>query len=176
LPQDSQDNKWTYRELLSYLLSEPGTQGDAQRGAAVFHDAQCAACHQYGSEGAKLGPDLTTISRQYHTREILESILFPAHTISTQYAGKIVVTTDGHTHAGIPAQSGSAQLRLRQAGRDQIEVPVDQIEEIVPRKGSAMPDGLLNVLTLQQVADLFAFLNKPPRTMVTSRRHLGAGR
>jgi putative membrane-bound dehydrogenase-like protein len=176
LPQDSQDNKWTYRELLSYLLSEPGTQGDAQRGAAAFHDAQCAACHQYGSEGAKLGPDLTAISRQYHKREILESILFPAHTISTQYAGKIVVTTDGHTRAGIPAQSGSAKLRLRQAGRDQIEVPVDQIEEIVPRKGSAMPDGLLNVLTLQQVADLFAFLNKPPRTMVTSRRHLGAGR
>jgi putative heme-binding domain-containing protein len=175
-PQDSRINKWTYRELLSYLASEPGSQGDAERGAAVFHDAQCATCHQYGLDGAMLGPNLTSISRQSHQREILESILFPSQTIAARFAGKIAVTTDGRTRAGIPAPFGSDRLRLRRAGRDPIEVPVDTIEEIVPRKGSAMPDGLLNGLTLQQVADLFAFLNKPPRTMVTSRRLRKAGR
>jgi hypothetical protein len=33
-----------------------------------------------------------------------------------------------------------------------------EIEEIEPSKQSAMPEGLLNSLTLEQVADLFAFL------------------
>ena len=45
----------------------------------------------------------------------------------------------------------------------------EPIEEITARKGSAMPDGLLNALTLQQVADLFAFLNRPPRATVRAR-------
>lgn len=37
-------------------------------------------------------------------------------------------------------------------------LPADEIEEIELSKTSTMPEGLLNPLTLEQVADLFAFL------------------
>jgi hypothetical protein len=33
-----------------------------------------------------------------------------------------------------------------------------------------MPDGLLNTLTLEEIADLFAYLNEPQRSAITSRR------
>ena len=37
-----------------------------------------------------------------------------------------------------------------------------KIEETKRAKQSAMPDGLLNTLTLEEVADLFAYLTKTP--------------
>ena len=41
---------------------------------------------------------------------------------------------------------------------------------VSPSKKSAMPDGLLNHLTLEEIAHLFAFLNQPPNSHLTSRR------
>jgi hypothetical protein len=50
-----------------------------------------------------------------------------------------------------------------------VSIPRDEIEELAPSRVSAMPDGLLNTLTLEEVADLFAYLSKPPRANLTSR-------
>jgi hypothetical protein len=43
------------------------------------------------------------------------------------------------------------------------------IEEVETSKLSAMPEGLVNRLTLDQVADLFAFLMKSPEPGVAGR-------
>ena len=37
-------------------------------------------------------------------------------------------------------------------------VPRDDVEQIVPHKKSAMPEGLFNTLTLEEIGDLFAYL------------------
>jgi hypothetical protein len=39
-----------------------------------------------------------------------------------------------------------------------VEIARDEIDDIQPSDVSAMPNGLLNPLTLEQVADLFAYL------------------
>ena len=41
---------------------------------------------------------------------------------------------------------------------------------IIVMLSGAMPEGLLNPLTLEDIANLFAYLSYPPGTSVTSRR------
>ena len=43
-----------------------------------------------------------------------------------------------------------------------VRVAKEEIDTITPIKKSAMPEGLLNPLTLEEIADLFAYLKQPP--------------
>ena len=47
---------------------------------------------------------------------------------------------------------------LRGVDGQNITIPRDQIEEMIPQKKSLMPEGLLKPLTPDQVRDLFAYL------------------
>ena len=42
---------------------------------------------------------------------------------------------------------------------EKVDLAHEEIDDIQPSNLSAMPTGLLNPLTLEQVADLFAYLN-----------------
>jgi putative heme-binding domain-containing protein len=162
LPEDSATNRWTFEELQSFLASKEAAKGNAARGTAVFVKAQCAKCHRFGDRGEGVGPDLTTVSQRFQKREILESILFPSQVISDQYASKSVLRTDGRMVWGIVAPQADGSLTVLQSDATKVSIPKDDIDTITPIKKSAMPDGLLNTLTLEEIADLFAYLNQSP--------------
>ncbi len=168
LPVEAEQSKWTYQELLSYLSTSEA--GDAARGGLVFEQAQCAKCHRYGNRGESVGPDLTTVSRRFQQKEILQSIIFPSHVISDQYASQTLLTTKGRTLTGIVAPAGQDAVSVTQPNGNKVLIPQSEIDEIQPSKVSAMPAGLLDPLSLQQIADLFAYLSEPPRERITSRR------
>ena len=115
LPEDTNVNRWTYEELLSYLSSPEAASGDAQQGAAVFAKANCVKCHRFGDRGEGVGPDLTNVSRRFQKKEILESILFPSQVISDQYASKTVVLKDGRTIWGLTAPQPDGSLVVLQS-------------------------------------------------------------
>lgn len=161
LPVDPSNNKYTFAQLLAFVASDEGGQGDFDRGAAVFEKAQCVKCHRYGPRGEGIGPDLSTVSSRFQKKEILESVVFPSHIISDQFAAKTVVTKDGKTFTGLVGPTGDGVVVL-QANAEKAAVAKEEIEEIVPSKLSAMPDGLFNTLSLPEIADLFAYLSKPP--------------
>ena len=48
-------------------------------------------------------------------------------------------------------------------------VAAEDIDEIATNKESTMPAGLLNSLSLEEIASLFAFLNQQPRATVSQR-------
>ena len=100
LPVDAEQNHWTYQELLSFLTGPQASQGVAARGAVLFEKAQCVKCHRYGDRGDTVGPDLTNVSKRFQKKEILESILFPSHVISDQFASQTIVTKDGKSYVG----------------------------------------------------------------------------
>ena len=54
--------------------------------------------------------------------------------------------------------------------RQRTTIEKDDIDEIRPLKKSAMPEGLLNSLTLEEIADLFVYLGQSPDAKVTNRR------
>src|SRR5439155_26463326 len=67
---------------------EPYLNGaDAERGRAVFFGGKvaCSVCHAVGSEGGKVGPDLTKIGAIRSGRDLLESILLPSSTFAQGY-------------------------------------------------------------------------------------------
>ncbi len=169
LPVDAEQNHWTYQELLSFLTGPQGTQTVAARGAVMFEKAQCIKCHRYGERGDSVGPDLTNISKRFQKKEILESILFPSHVISDQFASQTVVTKDGKSYVGMVAPSGDGSLVVLQASGEKVVIDEDEVESKTRTKTSAMPEGLLNALTLEEIADLFGYLSGPPRSDVARR-------
>jgi putative heme-binding domain-containing protein len=170
LPEDSNDSHWTFNELLSYLESPEAAAAKSPRGAAVFAKAQCIKCHRFGDRGESVGPDLTSVSRRFQKREILESILFPSQVISDQYASKSVQLKDGRSVWGIAAQQPDGSLVVLQSDATKITIKKDEIDEIRALKKSAMPEGLLNTLTLEEIGDLFAYLGQSPDAKITNRR------
>jgi putative heme-binding domain-containing protein len=156
IPVAASGSKYQYDELLAYLGAD-GAKADATRGAVVFEKAQCAKCHRYGSYGKSAGPDLTSVGKRFTRRELLESILFPSHVISDQYATKSIITTGGRTFTGMVGDAGDQFRVLTEDGRI-VTVEKDQVDEVIPVAKSSMPEGLLNDLELQEIADLFEFL------------------
>jgi putative heme-binding domain-containing protein len=159
LPQDNDQDKWSYEELLTFLKSGAGQAGDPARGEELFRTAQCASCHRCKSfhQGEGLGPDLTDVGKRFQQKEILESIVYPSHIISDQYASKIVVV-HGRPYVGLVIPRGKAGIRLLLSDGQQLELSHEQIDDIEPSQQSTMPSSLLNPLKLEQVADLFAYL------------------
>ncbi len=168
LPQEVGQNKWSYEELLSFLDSEEGSSGDPVNGSKVFQTAQCSKCHRVEGHGERLGPDLTTLASRFQKKEVLESIVYPSHVISDQYVSRAVVA-GGRTYVGIATRDGAGKVIILTANGEKVQVDEQEIEEVHTISVSAMPAGLLNQLTLEQVADLFAFLIDRSSAIVAGR-------
>ena len=141
------------------------------RGAVVFKQAECIKCHRCGGTGERIGPDLTDLGQRFQQKEILEAILFPSQVISDQYAKpRSCWTTGGRVLEGIVAPAGSDSLFVLQQDGEKIEVLLSDVEEQSASRQSAMPAGLLDKLTLKEIADLFAFMRHRPRTATTNGR------
>jgi putative heme-binding domain-containing protein len=168
LPKESKANKWSYDELLAYLDGPEGKNGSASRGAQVFRDAQCVNCHRFKGRGDAIGPDLSTVAQRFQRKEILESVVFPNHVVSDQYASQII-QAGGKTYAGIVAQKPDGGMTVLQSDGQKVELAAADVEDVRPSKLSSMPEGLLNRLSLEQVADLFAYLMSAPEPGVAGR-------
>ena len=166
LPVDVADNKWKYDELLEYLTGKEGQTGDPAKGALVFQKANCEKCHRFGDRGEVMGPDLTALAKRFTRKEILQSILYPSHTISSQYASQNLLLADGRQIFGIVAPGGAGEKVVLNTDGEKIPIPESDIDEITPSKLSAMPDGALKELTREEIADLFAYVTNDPTQSV----------
>ncbi|QDU25222.1 Cytochrome c [Anatilimnocola aggregata] len=163
------DAKYTFDALLSYLNGEEAEKATATRGAEVFVKAQCAKCHRFGDRGESMGPDLTTVANRFTKRELLESIYYPSMVISSQYQAKTVQTTDGRTLTGLVAPGGGGETVILTQTGERISVPAGEIEETKPSKVSAMPAGLLETLTPEEIADLMAYMQRTGKSGIARR-------
>jgi len=168
LPKESAPNKWSYEELLAFLEGPEGKAGNATRGAVVFKDAQCINCHRVGGRGESLGPDLSTVGNRFQPKEILESIVYPSQVVSDQYASQIILS-NGRTFTGLAAKNADNSITILQSDGQKVQLAADDIDEVRQSKLSSMPEGLMNPLSLQQVADLFAFLLNSSQADVAGR-------
>lgn len=159
LPEAEGISHYKFDELLKHLTGEEGLRGSAKKGAEVFAKANCIKCHRHGDKGESMGPDLTTLTKRFTKRETLESVMFPSYVISSQYAAKKVLTTDGRTLVGIVSAGAAGEKVILQSTGEKISLKDDDIEELAPSKVSAMPAGLLDALSLEEISDLFAFLH-----------------
>lgn len=170
LSEDSAANNYTFDALLRDVIqSGLYRKGSAERGKRIIEQAKCLDCHKFGDQGSGLGPDLTTVSSRFRPHEILESMLEPSKVISDQYRSVTIATTDGKVLNGMPAGGDAKTLVLLLADGTKMNLPKDTIDEQKESKVSVMPDGLVNNLTLQEIADLLALFDAQPKVPVETK-------
>jgi putative heme-binding domain-containing protein len=156
-------SKHRYDELLTFLDRDPaGRRGDASRGRKVFDKAQCLKCHKFGKEGEGIGPDLTTLAKRFKRADILESIYYPSKVISDQYRSTVIVTTRGQQFTGLAAPMGGT-VTLLQSDGTKVVLNAADVDQQYASLVSVMPEKLLDALTKEEIADLFAFLESEPK-------------
>ena len=141
-------------------------------GPTVFTKAQCAKCHRFDGQGESFGPDLTTVASRFTPQGAARIDRLSRRTSSRRSTPRRPIrTTDGrHDHRPRrPRRRGRddrhpAQRREGHAGR------TADIEATKPSKLSSMPAGLLDPLTLEEIADLFAYLQRTKEPTTLTRR------
>ena len=174
MPVASSDSKWKFDELLAHLSSDAGSKGSAAKGQTVYEKAQCVKCHRFGKQGESLGPDLTSLAKRFMKKEFLESIVYPSHIISDQYAAKTVIMTSGRSHTGVVVDGTAGVKVILQSNGEKVTVKEAEVEDIVPSQKSIMPDNLLDQLTLEEISDLCAYLGLGQSTAI-ARQPTNAG-
>jgi putative heme-binding domain-containing protein len=134
-------------------------KGDTSRGRKVFETA-CATCHRAGDLGKDVGPNLATI-RQWNPELVLINILDPNREVAPNFVGYTVETRDGRTLDGLIADESAASLTLKRAEGVTETVLRRDIATISGSGLSLMPEGMESALTVEQMADLIAFLLLP---------------
>ncbi len=149
------------REHLETLLSSLG-KGNPRRGEKIFNSprAACASCHAIGYLGGKLGPDLTNIGQTRTRRDLLESIIYPGASFVRSYESVRVKTTAGRVYNGILRRDSPEAVTLATGPGVEQTIKREEIATMRPSDISLMPQGLGEVLTKQELADLLAFLKK----------------
>ena len=151
---------WTLAELLPVVRDVPGGAGDPARGAAAYRKASCLTCHRIDGEGGAQGPDLTTAAARYGAQDLLSAIMHPSSDIVDQYQDTEVWTNAGPVYVGTVVSEDERTLRVLVAGAppETVEIEKADVELRRPSPLSKMPEGLLEVLTVDEIRDLFAYL------------------
>ena len=125
--------------------------------------AQCLQCHRFSNVGAARGPDLTEVGQRYRGSSLLRQILEPSSEIHPGYRSRQFLLNDGRVISGMVVAEDSDTYEV--AGNlleptATVTIDKQDIEEQQPMQASAMPTGLLDVLTKAEVIDLLLFLEQ----------------
>jgi putative heme-binding domain-containing protein len=153
------DREKVVAEMGEYLRANIG---DPVAGRAVFKNL-CAQCHTIYGEGGNVGPDITANGRASF-EQLLSNVFDPSLVIGTDYQVSTVVTKDGRNLTGLIVENNERRVVVRMAGESEETVPRNNVEYTRLSKLSMMPEGVENVFSRKDLADLFAFLSldKPP--------------
>ncbi|MBM3837296.1 MAG: c-type cytochrome [Verrucomicrobia bacterium] len=137
---------------------------EAGRGAEVFAKT-CFVCHTIQGRGKQIGPDLSGIaSRPPET--VLIDILDPSRQVTPDFLSYTVTTSRGESVTGLLVAETSASVTLRRQSLPDETIPRSQIQELRADGKSLMPDGLEQGLSMQDIADLLAFLAQPDGSLL----------
>lgn len=145
--------------MLEKLLAEL-PDGDVVRGHEVFmsRKAACNTCHKLGYGGGTLGPDLTNLGRVRNRRDIVEALAFPSSSMVRGYEPVIAELDDGRVVGGIITSESATSVTISTDAQKTTIIDRDSIVDLTPSSVSPMPNGLITLLTQQELADLVAFL------------------
>ena len=135
--------------------------GNAESGRRVFESswAACSKCHRIEGSGGSVGPDLSTIGRASKREKLVSSLFQPSRDIAPQFAQYLVETRDGESYSGrVLGADADGSLTLVTGEGQAVYLPKSQIAEQRILTLSMMPDGLLDGLSVEDFADLMAFL------------------
>jgi putative heme-binding domain-containing protein len=141
-----------------YLSSE----GDAKRGEKVFHDpegiANCSKCHLVKGRGGTVGPDLSFAGTSRTRKFLLESILNPSAVITHGYQTVMILTKNRKFITGIKKNEDESGIDIMDKAGKNLHIPREKIKKFKIQKISTMPGNFKDLLEIQDVTDVLAYL------------------
>ena len=131
---------------------------DRERGHQVFVK-NCAVCHQVGSEGHKVGPELASVKNKSE-EDLLIAILDPNRETQANFVSYTAVSQDGKLYNGIITAESADSITLRQSEGKEVTILRSNIDELASSGLSLMPQGMEKNITPEQMADLVFFIKK----------------
>jgi uncharacterized protein len=146
------------QKVLQELLPITKEKGDAVAGKAVFLN-QCSKCHVHGTEGNRIGPDLTGMA--VHPKDhLLADLLDPSRSVEANFRAYTVSTTAGRVFTGLLASESKTTIELFDAEGKKQTILRQDIEELVATNKSLMPEGFEKLLSRKDLANLLEFLTQ----------------
>jgi putative heme-binding domain-containing protein len=148
------------------------------RGMQAFVKARCNQCHVVAGHGVNLGPDLKESIKKYKGRKLLRQLVSPSSEINEKYRTYLFLMNSGKVVSGVVAKETPTEYHVR----TNLLIPTaitrlkkSEIDERIASKVSAMPDGMLNVLTKEEILNLLTFLEvggyEPPGHLKHKHKH-----
>jgi putative heme-binding domain-containing protein len=144
------------REVIARYDAALGRNANGQLGERVY-DRECKSCHRLRDKGEEVGPDLASVLH-HAPQQLLANILDPNREVSPNYIEYVVALDDGRVLTGIIASETATAIVLRRAENVQETVLRKSVAEIRSSGKSLMPEGLDSRISVQEMADLIAFL------------------
>ena len=158
------------QERINHLKNQLANQkqGNPSKGRVLFQKL-CRNCHQLYGDGEAVGPDLTGGNRS-NLDYLLHNLIDPSGVVDKDYRMQLVLMSDGRTLNGLVLTENDRTVTL-QTATEQMVLDRKLIESIKQTSQSPMPEGILDVLSDEQLSDLFAYLRHP--TQVSLPRDTG---
>ncbi|MBX3412859.1 MAG: c-type cytochrome [Pirellulales bacterium] len=133
------------------------SQGDAERGRALFGTLGCTKCHAVSNTQAGGGaPSLADAKRRFTIPHLVESVLLPSRQIAAPFRGTTIATTAGEVLSGLVVGEAGEQVTLLLPDGTRRAISVSEIDQREPAALSPMPSGLIK--TPGELRDLLRYL------------------
>jgi putative membrane-bound dehydrogenase-like protein len=146
------------RDVIARYQAALQLDADERRGAAVFA-RNCQTCHERQGQGHRVGPDLSGIAGRA-PEALLTDVLDPNREVAADYVAVTLATRHGQVVSGLLVEETASTLKLRRAQGIEESVLRSEIDELRSTGQSLMPEGLEQSISLQEMADLVAFLRQ----------------
>jgi putative heme-binding domain-containing protein len=138
------------------MLTPAGLKNASPRTGRALYAKTCQQCHKLFGEGGTIGPDLTGSNRS-DLDYLLANLIDPSAEVGRDFRMSVVRTTDDRVVTGIVVERLPTRVVV-QTATDRLVLSPDDIESVKDSPLSIMPEGQLDVLTRDQVRDLFAYI------------------
>ena len=167
-PEEEDEKFATPEDWKQYLSSE----GDPKRGENIFHDpegiANCSKCHLVKGQGGAVGPDLSYVGTSRTREFILESILNPSAVITHGYQTVMILTTNRKLITGIKKNEDESGIDILNKEGKTLHVPRENIKKFKIQKISTMPGNFKDLLEIQDITDVLAYLGSLTLPAITN--------
>ncbi|MGF1580973.1 MAG: PVC-type heme-binding CxxCH protein [Gemmataceae bacterium] len=148
------------KDVLQRYRTALSLPGSAARGKLVFQKT-CSACHMLENVGKAVGADLSAI-KDRGNETILLNILDPNREVKPQYVAYVLVTKAGRTLSGMIANETTNSITIRKPDGSTETILRTRIKGLRSSGLSYMPEGLEKQVSVEEMADLLAYLNGVP--------------
>jgi putative heme-binding domain-containing protein len=169
LSPDQQHRLQPHRDRLSKLVDKSQivndklsqtrvAKADEVLGKKVYTE-KCSLCHQLGTTGNVLGPQLEGVGNRGEER-LCEDILWPDRNVDEAFRVTLFLLSDDTTVTGLVTERTDTTVTVADQTGQKRSIRLDDIEKEKRSEVSLMPGNFSETLTNEELASLLAYLKQ----------------